>query len=414
MKILIISEYFPPVIQGGGEINIFEIAKALAQKGIEIHVLTSAFPNLKRKERICGINIHRRLKSGRNPSKVISNFKRHLLFSKSIIKNVNKLKIEFDIIHLIGRALQAAPSIKRITKTPLVTTVESYIALCPKGDFIYKDQLDISHWNFLKFIKSIFQAKEIGKIKNKLYLRLNPLFWLIVYYNYQKMFKGLKDVELIAISGFIQELLKNNHNLNSTIIPNFVDLKKFSLTNIQPKSKGKPTVLYLGSLTKYKGPQILIEAVEGLDCKTLLYGSGGIKDELLSYINEHKLDAQIKKPVPYEQVPKIYSKADLVVFPSLWPEPFGRITIEAGAARKPIIGSRVGAIQETILDNGLLVKPGDVAELQKALKELIKDRHLATKMGAKGRELVEKKYSKEIVIKKLIDFYDEKRKYSRD
>ena len=47
VKILFISEYFPPKIMGGGEINLFLLAKALSKQKIDVNVLTSDHQNLK-------------------------------------------------------------------------------------------------------------------------------------------------------------------------------------------------------------------------------------------------------------------------------------------------------------------------------------------------------------------------------
>ena len=60
-------------------------------------------------------------------------------------------------------------------------------------------------------------------------------------------------------------------------------------------------------------------------------------------------------------VENIYRSADILVMPSRWQEPFGLINIEAGAARRPMVASRVGGIPEVIRDgeNGLLFDPND-------------------------------------------------------
>ena len=57
LKILIVSEYFHPKIMGGGEINLFLIAKSLVQKGAVVYLLTSYFPGLKKYEEIDGIKV---------------------------------------------------------------------------------------------------------------------------------------------------------------------------------------------------------------------------------------------------------------------------------------------------------------------------------------------------------------------
>ena len=52
MKILFVSEYYPPKIMGGGEINLALLAKALANKGMDVSVITSFHDNLERFETV--------------------------------------------------------------------------------------------------------------------------------------------------------------------------------------------------------------------------------------------------------------------------------------------------------------------------------------------------------------------------
>ena len=85
-------------------------------------------------------------------------------------------------------------------------------------------------------------------------------------------------------------------------------------------------MLYVGSLNKFKGPQILLQALNELQkdkqkypyvCN--FYGEGLMKNELKKYVKEKGLNAYFKGQVSYEQMHKIYSKHDIIIFPSLWP-----------------------------------------------------------------------------------------------
>jgi len=67
MDVLFVSEYFPPKIMGGGEINLFSIAAALSKKGIGVTVLTSFHAGLKKEEEMENIHVCRRLKTGTSP-----------------------------------------------------------------------------------------------------------------------------------------------------------------------------------------------------------------------------------------------------------------------------------------------------------------------------------------------------------
>ena len=414
MKILFVSEYFTPKIMGGGEINLFLIAKALVKNGEDVSVLTSYHSGLKRVEIIEGIKIYRKLKTADNPSGVKNNWIRSRLFPKSIVKETKKLnkKLKFDLIHFIGTSIIAAKELRKIKKlrrvnVPLFATIESYPALCPKGDRFYHGKRECKYvCSFSKFLSCQMNSSEIGKTKNSWYLKYNLLFLYYVYNYYKKLNEGLKYCKLIAISEYVQKILLQQGR-ESVVIPNMLEVNKFNVKINKKTNKSKKTrILYLGSLTKFKGPQVLLKAIKGLNnVRCNLYGDGPLKDELQRYINKNNLDAEIYQPVSYDQIPEVYANHDLVVFPSIWPEPFGRIAIEAMAAGKPVIGSDVGGIRETIeKGKGILVKVGDVKEIHNAIKELIINSEFK-KVIKEKREIEEKKYDEKVVIKKLITSY---------
>ncbi|MBA2297650.1 MAG: glycosyltransferase, partial [Actinobacteria bacterium] len=78
------------------------------------------------------------------------------------------------------------------------------------------------------------------------------------------------------------------------------------------------------------------------------------------------------------------------VVPSVWPEPFAMVIIEAMVAGRPVIGSNIGGIPEAIIDgdNGLIVPPNDAAALRRALERLWMDTtlrgQLAKNAAARG------------------------------
>jgi len=412
MKVLFVSEYFTPKIMGGGEINLFLIAKALVKNGEDVSVLTSYHSGLKKFETIEGIKVYRKLKTADNPSGIKNNWVRSTQLPNSIVKEVQFLnkKLKFDLIHFIGTSIIAAKELWKI-KVPLFATIESYPALCPKGDRFYHGKRECKCvCLFSKFLSCQMSSSEIGKTKNSWYLKYNPLFLYYVYNYYKKLNAGLKYCKLIAISEYVQKILLQ-HKRKSVVIPNMLEIDKF---NVSSKSKNKnekrnkTKILYLGSLTRFKGPQVLLKAIKGLNnVKCGLYGDGPLKEELNRYIKNNRLDAEIHQPVSYDQIPGVYANHDLVVFPSIWPEPFGRIAIEAMAAGKPVIGSDIGGIKETIeKGEGILVKAGDFIGLQKDILNVKENRELKN-FNVNGIKNVKDKYSKLEVIKKVIKIYQE-------
>lgn len=405
MNLLLVSEYFPPKIMGGGEINLDLIAKALAQQpGIKVAVLTAKVNGLPANEKKEGVAIYRTLRTGKKVNSWFSNLARSTLFAASAAREIKRLQKEnaIDAIHFIGNSIIIAPKIKKFN-IPLFATIESYPTLCPKGDRMYLGKKECSiQCSLLHFLRCQQQSDEIGKMKNKFYLKYNPLFLLYVYRYYKRLNKALQHCRLIAISDYVKGLL-TLHGQQSTVIPNIIDFKSYYFQ--QPHHK-KPLILYLGSLTKYKGPFILLEAVRGLDCRCELYGEGILREDLLGLIKEYNLDAEIFSPVPYQEVPALYAKADLIVFPSLWPEPFGRIALEAIAAGKPVIGSDIGAIRETLANAENYVFPaGDSTALRKRIQEIITISPLNDITIRPEREKIMEKYSANLISNQLQEAY---------
>ena len=410
MHILFISEYYPPKIKGGGEINLSTLAKALAKSEHIVSILTSQFPNLPVFEEQDGVKIYRRLKTGENPGSLSSNIVRSLLFPSSVQKEIKKLTSEInpDIIHFIGTSIIAAPELKSLHK-PLFATIESYPTLCPKGDRFYhgKEECKIT-CTFTQFASCQKDSDEIGKMKNKWYFKYNLFFLAYTYNYYKKLNLALSSCTLISISKYVQQLLlQQNHQ--STVIPNILDVKPFLVAKkkIQEKAAEKEDkkekkvhILYLGSLIKSKGPQILLEALKGIDCRCDLYGEGNLKQELQEYIQKNNLDAEIHPQVSYDQIPELYAQTDIVVFPSIWPEPFGRIAIEAQAAGKVVVASEIGAIKEIVGEKGLLVAPGDSDGLKKSILFLTQNKQNFHPSSIQA-------YSLNSIRKKLIAVYEQ-------
>jgi glycosyltransferase involved in cell wall biosynthesis len=400
LSILFISEYFPPKVMGGGEINLFLITKALVKKKIEVIVLTSSHKGLKEYELMDGVKVYRRLKTGDDAYTLLNNLKRSFTYPKSIIEETSKMinEINIDLIHFIGTSIITAKELSKLA-IPLVSTIESYPTMCPKGDRLYNGEQECKKvCNFSMFVKCQMKSKEIGKMKNKWFLKYNPIAWIYLYWFYKNLNEGLKYSTNIAISNYIDRLLQK-HGSKGIVIPNAINTSQFYK---QKNKNKKKKILYLGSYTQFKGPQILLKAIKGTNYHCDLYGQGSMKEELKEMINKDKLDAEVHEVVSYEEIPRLYAETDVVVFPSLWPEPFGRISIEAMAAGKLVIGSDVGGISETIKPGtGILVEPNNPSKLVKAINKALK-----IKFNNKISETIVKQYEEKIIIEKLVKTYN--------
>jgi glycosyltransferase involved in cell wall biosynthesis len=105
-------------------------------------------------------------------------------------------------------------------------------------------------------------------------------------------------------------------------------------------------------------------------------------------------------------MPAFLNQVDIVVLPSLW-EGFGVSVLEAMAAGKAVIASRVGGLTELVSDTvtGLLVPPRDVDGLANAIAQLAGDRNLLQEMGRRGKERLQANFTVEHMAKQNEDYY---------
>ena len=103
-----------------------------------------------------------------------------------------------------------------------------------------------------------------------------------------------------------------------------------------------------------------------------------------------------------------YSQATLAVVPSIWPEPFGIIGIEAMANRIPVVAFNVGGVSEWLVDGqtGYLVPQRNEKALAEKITFFLENPDVAAAMGDRGRKLVEKRFVPEVHINNLLALFE--------
>ena len=207
MKILLVSEYYPPKIFGGGELSAQTLASSLADQGIEVHVLTSQTGGVNEEKMEKKVKVHRYLKTGDNPWSLKENIKRLLFFPCSLRKAVRELdeQEQFDVIHCLNTT-----SIFPFKKKKIIATINSYTPFCPKGNLFYKEQEVCDGAAFFKCSGCIAQSQYVGKSRVGLWLRWNPAFWIFLYRAYKRRLSRLQQLDqVIIISEFMRRFVDN-------------------------------------------------------------------------------------------------------------------------------------------------------------------------------------------------------------
>jgi glycosyltransferase involved in cell wall biosynthesis len=104
----------------------------------------------------------------------------------------------------------------------------------------------------------------------------------------------------------------------------------------------------------------------------------------------------------------LYRAADVVVVPSIWPEPFSRVLVEAMWLGRPLVATAVGGSPEAVQDGvtGLLVPRGDAPALAGAISGLLRDPERRARMGAAATVRAASLFDEDRVVASLLDAYE--------
>lgn len=167
----------------------------------------------------------------------------------------------------------------------------------------------------------------------------------------------------------------------------------------------EPFLLFVGDLRRAKGIEILLKAYAGLSGAPPLVLIGKVWPESPSELPHNTV---LLRNWPNEAVMAAWRRSLLGLVPSIWPEPFGIVTIEAMASGRPVIASRIGGLPEVMIDGetGLLVRPGSVEDLRQAMERLLRDDALRTTMGEAAQRRAER-YRANAIIPEIEAIYAE-------
>lgn len=171
-------------------------------------------------------------------------------------------------------------------------------------------------------------------------------------------------------------------------------------------------VAFLGRLVPNKGADVLLRAIAMVpDVELVVLGDGPELESLRGLALALGIEARIRFPgwSSREVVHAELRTTSVVSVPSLWPEPFGLVALEANARGIPVVASAVGGLVDVIEDgvNGILVPPDDPRALAESLLRLLSDDRLRASMGASGVAACRGRFSLENHLAKLDSMYGE-------
>ncbi len=376
MKLLVVTPYFYPKL-GGLENYAYHISQGLHKKyKWEIVVVTSNHEEKKYKE------------------EMLNGFKIYRLPYWFKLSNTPVNPLWYFAIATIIKS-EMPDCINAHTPVPFISDVTARASTKAKIPFVLTYHNDV--------------------VKSSLLVSL----CIKIYYQLFGFATGKLATTIIATSDFYakRSLFLKKFAAKVQLVPPGVDVPFYDSINPKPdliqEYKDKKVVMFVGQLDKthlHKGLNYLIEAIATVkkdipNILLLIIGRGDMISEYKDMAQKMGIEDNIvfKTSVEDPDLVAYYKLSDVVVLPTVSnAEGFGMVLIEAGAAKKPVIGTNVGGVPFVIIENetGYLIPPKDVTSLAKKILEVVSDKKLQNRLGNNGYSQAVEKYSWEKQINK--------------
>jgi glycosyltransferase involved in cell wall biosynthesis len=385
MNIKFIDYQLDLVGMGGSMYSLDLTASELSKAGNEVSIITLRGEHNKvpEKKRYRIIEIK---KSSSNP------FSRDFAVYK-ILKEYSR---ETDIFHIYDPSLFVGGILYKILggDVPVILTLNSYI-FCT--NFGMMDDICYTNCNL---------QKRFAHYPKSIWAKLSVLPFRI----YQQLFfKLINKIDyFVAISPSVKDIY-TKFGVKKQKIRMIPQPVKIDYSKKKATKDSNFNILYVGRLEYSKGVDLLLRACKLLNIQNLkihIVGDGTEKEAL----EELSKELQIEKNVIFygymknDELPNIYSNADLFVHPGRWPEPLGRTIIEAMIFGLPLVVSDKGAPKWSSRGCSLIFKAGDVVDLSEKIQNVYTNNKLREELSINSVNRV-KRFDHQKTIKEIIEFY---------
>lgn len=239
---------------------------------------------------------------------------------------------------------------------------------------------------------------------------------------------------VIAVSGYIKKKLAASGYLAEKIavIHHGIDLVRFSsirpneevLRAIREAAGERKVIFHPARMSLAKGSDIAVLAFKQVkeafpETFLLLAGTEKTVDwgayqqgeisQIKSLIAELDLgNSTLIRFFPWGEMPSAYWNSDVVIYPSSFDEPFGLVLLEAMAAAKPLIVTRVGGMPEVVKEGetGFVIPPRRPNVLAEKILELLRNPGLCQVMGQKALFTLKRRFTLERMVTATLNYYE--------
>lgn len=420
MNICLVNEYFPPFAPGGAEWSLDALARAMVRRGHRVTVVTPNYGAAPREERD-GVRIVRfpfplRLPPGRTPArpKWLAN---PFFYAYAALAVARVARREgAAVIHAQNKhSLIPATIAARLLGIPVFLTIRdgsiiNAAPLClhhhdrmPPDCGVRKLWTECSEEYFALYVKDPRR-----KLRSKFAFLY---FWLDsrLKQRFLRRVDGVIGVsqgilDIYRRSGLLERVGRVHaiYNIPPAAVP--PPPREIEALRDRLGLGGRRVVLYVGKFSPGKGTADLVAAAGDV--------AREFPDARFLFVGEGELDAagpHVRRlgPLPNRDVLALYPLADVVVVPSVIPDALSRVILEALAAGRPVVATRVGGTPELVIDGktGLLVERSAPAELARAIASLLRDEALRATLGAGARRHVTERFGADDSVDRLLAVY---------
>ncbi|NCN07262.1 glycosyltransferase family 4 protein [Candidatus Falkowbacteria bacterium] len=412
MRILILSDDFPPISFGGAGIAAYRLTNELQARGHEVEVFSTV-----QSKALAGQSDY----GGLLTHFYYCNYKHCLsgwvsLYNPQILRSLEyKIKtFQPDVVHahnihyyISYGALRLA---KKYCNRVFLTAHDTNIFYPDKfNEYIDRSNLAIPTTVNYK-LTPILKLKVIKKT-------FNPFRLLIIKYYLKSANK------IFAVSDKLTQALEQNSITNVETIYNGVPLND-NFNNIDAKNnfrdkfnipQDKKIILMAGRFNTFKGARLILPYISELakHRHDFLFVFAGQKNNLTKEITKQAEELGLSQYLLFsdwiesEMMESAYEACDVIVTPSVYLDVFNLTNIEAMKHKKPVVGTCFGGTSEIVVDGvtGYIVNPYDIKKTAERIVELLNNREKRINFGMAGYNRVLEKFSLDYLIDKTVIYY---------
>lgn len=219
----------------------------------------------------------------------------------------------------------------------------------------------------------------------------------------------------LAVSEAAAEFIRSRFGDGIRIVPNGSDVELFGKGPAEPAPSLPPgrRLLWVGRLDAQKGFPVAVAAFEQIagefpDLSFVVVGEGRDRSAVSPLPPHVRRRVVMAGSVPHPSLPAYHAGADVFVSPAVGQESFGLVLVEAMAAGVPVVASDIPGYREVVRANvdGLLVRPGDPGALADAMRRVLSDPTLASRLREAGRVRADR-YRWDVVAEDIERAYEE-------